>query len=133
MSITMRGGPGFKGCPAVDWRILCETGEIRVTCTGLALQMGNQGSKIEVFDYVKDEVEVVGYEDEFDAKSVVREGLEDEMLNQEPTKRADMVWRNMARLYDAISRGGKDSRLCDFETAMRRQEFLEKMLEGKHF
>jgi hypothetical protein len=88
---------------------------------------GDQGSKIQVVDYAKDEVEVVNYEDEFDRKAVVKRRLEDAQLNQQPTKRADMVWRNLAKSYGAIAKGETDSRLCDFETAMRRQEILEKM------
>jgi hypothetical protein len=141
MSISMRGGPGFKGLPAVDWRILCQTGEIKITADGLALQMGPQGAKIEVFDYVSGEVTEVGYKDEFDengfGERVGEEGKKDEMLNMEPTKRADEVWKNVGRLYAAIARSdatiGNEAGLVSFETAVKRQVFLESMLAGKHY
>lgn len=137
ISITLRGGAPFKGQPAVDWRILCSDGEIRITSNGLALQMGHQDAKIEVFDFASEEVEVVGYEDDLDEHPLAKKSLTDAMLNNEPTKQADQVWRNVARLYAAVARGekpGKDgSVLLGFETAVRRQEVLELMLAGKHF
>jgi hypothetical protein len=136
ISIAMRGGPAFKGSPAIDWRILCQNGEIKITCTGLALQMGNQGAKIGVFDYLKDEVEEVAYVDEYDSHEIGKRDLKDEQLNSEPTKQADQVWRNVGRVYAAIARGedpGSNSALVDFETPVRRQEFIEKMMAGKHY
>jgi predicted dehydrogenase len=136
ISITMRGGPGFKGSPAVDWRILCQNGEIKITCTGLALQMGNQAAKIEVFDYGTGEVEEVVYVDEFDEHPIAKNYLADAQLNNEPTKQADQVWRNVGRIYEAIAKGETPescSALVDFETAMRRQEFIEKMMAGRHY
>jgi len=99
--------------------------------------MGHQDAKIEVFDYGTKEVEVVGYEDDLDEHPLAKKSLEDKMLNNEPTKQADQVWRNVARLYAAVARGEKpgenESVLLGFETAVRRQEVLEVMLAGKHF
>lgn len=136
----MRGGPAFKGCPALDWRILCEAGEIRITADGLALQMGPQGAKIEVFDYLSGEVVDVRHMDEFDGgvMEVRKEGMQDEALNMEPTKRADEVWKNIGRLYNAIAESGtlaenEAGGLVNFETAVKRQALLEKMLAGKHY
>lgn len=98
--------------------------------------MGNQGAKIEVFDYGSGEVEEVGFVDEFDGHEISRKNLADEQLNNEPTKQAEQVWRNVGRIYAAIARGERpesNSALVDFETAVRRQEFIEKMMAGKHY
>lgn len=133
VNIAMRGGPAFKYTPAIDWRILCQSGEIRFTADVLAIQIRPQNAKIEVFDYVSGEVTHVEYKDELDAKNEVEE---DAMLNMEPTKRVDEVWKNVARIYAAIARDdkpGEGTGLVGFDTAVKRQVFLQRMLAGKHY
>jgi hypothetical protein len=131
-NISMRGGKPFKGSPALDWRILGKTGEIRLTARAIALQMGDQEGKIELYDYATDEVTVIPYTDELQ-EALKKEIPHDELLNQEPSKQADMVWRNVGRLYAAIAKGetpGENgSRLLDFEGAVRRHELLEKLIK----
>ena len=69
--------------------------------------MGNQGAKIEVFDYATGEVEEVAYVDEFDEHAISKRNLADDMLNNEPTKQADQVWRNVGRILCCNCEGGE--------------------------
>jgi hypothetical protein len=65
----MRGEPGFKGSPTLDWRIHGETSEIKVSCMGLALQMGGRQGKIDIFDYASNQVEQVSNTDDLSSMS----------------------------------------------------------------
>ncbi|KAK8092530.1 hypothetical protein PG999_014729 [Apiospora kogelbergensis] len=104
--------PPFKGTPALDWRILGSKGELRVTASGVFLQIGYPDQKIEFFDASADQVTEVS----------VQTDKWDETLPQPAG--------NVARVYELIAGDaeGKKS-LCSFEDAIERHRFLES-LEG---
>ncbi|KAK8127203.1 oxidoreductase [Apiospora sp. TS-2023a] len=106
---TLRGGAPFKGTPALDWRILGTKGELRVTASGVFLQIGYPDQKIEFFDSAADQVtEVPIKADEWDKLPIPA--------------------RNVARVYEGIAGDIKAKQhLCDFDDAIERHRFLHSL------
>lgn len=105
MTINYRGGSTFPGTPALDWRIQCENGEVRVTSSSWSLNVGRPDTKIELWDGEKVAVEEVQVEaDEWD-ELPVQAG-------------------NIARMYEAFRKG---KWVPDFGWAVKRHEVLEEM------
>ncbi|KAK8079432.1 hypothetical protein PG997_007250 [Apiospora hydei] len=104
---TLRGGSPFKGVPSLDWRILGTKGELRITASGVFLQIGYPDQKIEFFDAAADTVaEVPIQTDEWDA--------------------LPMPARNVARVYEGIAGDAEAKKLlCGFEDAVEKHRFLE--------
>jgi len=111
VSMSLRGDKNFKGQPAMDWRIYGSTGEIRITCSGMLLQMGYEDEKIEVYDFATDALETVA----------IRVPPAEAELERLP-----MAARNVGRVYEAIAKG-ETGVLCDFEGAVKRHEFIHEM------
>lgn len=106
---TLRGGAPFKGAPALDWRILGTKGELRVTASGVFLQIGYPDQKIEFFDAAADHVtEVPIKADEWDKLPIPA--------------------RNVARVYEGIAGDAEAKKhLCDFDDAIERHRFLDSL------
>lgn len=105
VTINYRGGSTFPGTPALDWRIQCENGEVRVTSSSWSLNVGRPDTKIELWDGEKVAVEEVQVEaDEWD-ELPVQAG-------------------NIARMYEAFRKG---KWVPDFGWAVKRHEVLEEM------
>ncbi|KAK8091310.1 NAD-P-binding protein [Apiospora phragmitis] len=104
---SLCGGAPFKGAPALDWRILGTKGELRVTASGVFLQIGYPDQKIDFFDSVADQVtEIPIQTDEWDKLPIPA--------------------RNVARFYEGIAGDEKAKKLlCGFEDAIERHRFLE--------
>ncbi|KAI8629729.1 NAD-binding Rossmann fold oxidoreductase family protein [Xylariaceae sp. FL1651] len=108
LSFSLRGGKHFKDSPGLDWRIYGETGEIRVTSPQAFLQIGHPDTKVQVYDFEKDEIEEVEVKkDEFD---------EGDKYGQ-PAK-------NVGRLYKGLAEGQVN---CSFEDAVLRHELIDAM------
>lgn len=106
LSYSLRGGPRFKNIPGLDWRIYGETGEIRITATGLFLNVGYSDLKVEVHNFENDTVEEVAMDrDEIDEIGELRA-------------------RNVARIYRELENGVIN---CTFEDAVARHEFIESL------
>lgn len=107
LSASILGGLPFKGTPGLEWRILGDRGEIRVTGPSMHIQLAGCTS-IEVHDFERDVVETVE----------LRDAMAEELRG--PLK------GNLAREYEALAAGGSGV-LCDFEGAVRRHELIEEI------
>lgn len=87
VDVRFRRGQPFKGSPGFEWIISGEKGEIKVSGPGPALQAWDTGFKIELYDFAKDEVRNISWEEEYS--------------NLPGTA------RNVARLYDAFATGDR--------------------------
>lgn len=104
LDVRYRRGQAFKGSPGFEWIITGESGEIRVSGPGPALQAWDNDFKIELYDFLKDEVQNVTWEEEHSKLSVPA--------------------RNVARLYNAFANGDQ-SLYADFNDAALRHAELE--------
>lgn len=107
VTILLRGGKPFKDTPTLDWRIYGETGELRLTSSGLAF---HPDPKLEVHTFLTDEVEVV------------------EIPSDSGFEELPAIARNTGRLYDAIARGD-GAHLTTFEDALKRHRFIDQLLK----
>ncbi|KAI9044670.1 Gfo/Idh/MocA family protein [Aspergillus affinis] len=105
-SATVRGGAPFKGSPGLVWSIYGEKGEIRILGPSAFIEVVSTTS-IELHNFDTDVVEQIE----------LKRGAFDEF---------SPMTRNVARVYEAIAAGDK-SRLCDFEGAVKRHEFIEEV------
>lgn len=109
LSASIVGGNSFKGTPGLEWRIVGERGEIRVTGPDTNIQVAGCTS-IEVHDTERDVVEAV------ELRDPLPQGLRGPLTG------------NVAREYEAIAAGGGGGGvLCDFEGAVRRHELIEEI------
>ena len=107
LSASIVGGPPFKGTPGLEWRILGERGEIRVTGPSTHIQLAGCTS-IDVHDLESGAVESVELCDD----------LAEELKG---------AWKgNVAREYEALAAGGSEV-LCSFEGAVKRHELIEEI------
>ena len=81
-----RRGQPFKGSLGFEWIVSGETGEIKVSGPGPALQAWDAGFKIDLYDFAKDEVRNVAWE-------------------EEGYPELPGTARNIARLYEAFATG----------------------------
>jgi hypothetical protein len=86
LSTYLRRGPGFKGTPGLDWRILGEKGEIRFTSSSLLFVAFEAQSQIEVQSFADNSVEKVEFGTHYD-------------------QLAPYSARNVAAVYDAFADG----------------------------
>ncbi|KAK7998412.1 hypothetical protein PG989_006452 [Apiospora arundinis] len=108
VQFTLHGGPAFKGTPALDWRVLGSKGELRITASGVFLQIGYPDQKIEFFDSAADKVTEVP----------IQTDKWDKLLPQPAG--------NVARVYELIAGDAEAKKsLCTFEDAIERHRFLE--------
>ncbi|KAJ5984808.1 hypothetical protein N7522_012004 [Penicillium canescens] len=105
-SATIRGGSPFKGSPGLEWRIYGEKGEIKITGPSAFIEIVGTNS-IQLHDFDTDEI----------VEIALKNGAFAEM---------DPIYRNLARVYEAIAAGDK-SLLCDFEDAVERHHFIEEI------
>lgn len=105
-SASLRGGMPFKGLPALQWFIDGEKGEIKIEGPSPFIGIASITS-FELHDFDTNEVEDIPF----------TEGAFAEM---------DPKPRNVGRIYEAIAAGDRRV-LCDFEAAVRRHEFIEKV------
>jgi predicted dehydrogenase len=107
LSIYLRNGQGFPNAPNLTWSILGTKGEIRVT-SGSALNLGLPNEKIEVFDYVKDAVEIVETEYAPEVKDL------------------PMFVGNVGMAYELFANGGTiEQGIVDFEQAVKLHQLLD--------
>ena len=102
LSVQFRRGQPFKDSPGLVWYIHGEKGEIRITASGPAIQVGRD-PKIEVHDFAKDEIESVSWESDDDLP---------------------LMARNVARMYEAFA-SGDERQYPDFEDAVVRHQMME--------
>jgi predicted dehydrogenase len=108
LSFSLRGGRPFKGQPGLDWRIYGSKAELRITASGLFLNVGSADIKVEIHDFEADTVEEIPLpKDEFEGK----EGF-------------GFSARNVARVYKALAKGENNA---TFEDAVERHEFIEQL------
>ena len=91
----------------MQWSIYGEKGEILITATGLALQIGYPDMAIKVHDFGSGKVEVVDFNAE-------------EKLGDLP-----FPGRNVGRVYDGIAHGRIARDIVTFEDAVERHAFIE--------
>lgn len=108
MSVHMRGGKGFKGTPALVWRIYGEKGEIRITAAAVLLQMGLYDAAVTVYDNSTDTVEVVN-------------------LPKDPYEHLPEWGRNVASLYNAFA---EEANYPTFDDAVERHRFIDRVCKG---
>jgi predicted dehydrogenase len=110
ISITMRQGRAFPDTPKFVWHILGTKGEIRITANApISLALG--GEKIEVFDYDKNEVEVV----EVEYGETVRE-------------LTSPFAKNIGAMYELYANDGSvDDGFVGFEEAVGMHRIIEKI------
>jgi predicted dehydrogenase len=109
ISVTVRGGKGFKDTPNLTWRIFGTKGEIRLTSV-TPLNIGFGGVKIELYDHEKDTVEVV------------------EVQYSEVTKDLSPFAKNIGLLYELFAKGGSvEDGFVDFEQALAMQRIIDRM------
>lgn len=101
-----RRGQPFKGALGFEWIISGETGEIKVSGPGPALQAWDAGFTIELYDFAKDEVRNVAWEEE------------------EGYPNLPGAARNVARLYEAFA-AGNPNLYPDFDNAALRHAEIE--------
>lgn len=112
-NFALRRGLPFKDTPGLDWRIYCLKGEIRLTLPTESLWLA-KGVKMEVYRFDSGEVEEVDFQHALGPEDVATTfGL------QAP---AD----NVARIYDAFSRGETDRHL-DFQRSLKWARFVREM------
>ncbi|KAI0391183.1 NAD-binding Rossmann fold oxidoreductase family protein [Xylariaceae sp. FL0594] len=129
ISYVLRGGPPFKDTPDLDWRILGEKGELRITSSNSMLQIGRDDTKIEFHSHLNGgEVSEVKLTAEGIGAAVGWDFAKTEAL--------PLQARNVARVYEDIASsilgGGIESesvssRLCTFVDAVERHRFLESL------
>ncbi|EXJ69776.1 uncharacterized protein A1O5_06847 [Cladophialophora psammophila CBS 110553] len=107
LSYTMRAGPAFKDTPGLDWRIYGSKGEIRITAPTPFMQMGYDGTKIEVYGFASDRVEEVA----------VGKGEFEDLLPS--------AARNVAIVYRELAQNRES---CTFEEALE----LHKLIDGMY-
>jgi predicted dehydrogenase len=112
LSLNLRGGPQFKGTPALDWRIYGSDAEIRITSSSPVLEFELPGMTIQIHDFATDTVEDVP------------------MPTDHLTKLGPMS-SNTGRLYDDIYEGWEKKthsrRVLDFEESVKIQELIDHM------
>lgn len=121
-SVHMRGGMPFKDSPALLWRIYCEQGEIRLTGQLPFMGIADKDIKIEVHDAKTDKVETV------DSKPAHGDEAYKNLEKKEPIYGKHEA-QNVARLYDAFSKGEKE-KYADFEGAVVRQRMIDEMYKS---
>jgi hypothetical protein len=100
-----RGGQQFPGTPVVDWRVIGEKGELRLTAPSWNLNVSLPDTKLEVFDTTTGAVESINLDkDQWDSLPV----------------RAHTI----ARMYEAYR---LKEWYPDFDWAVKRHEMIDEM------
>ncbi|KAI9834416.1 MAG: hypothetical protein M1819_003027 [Sarea resinae] len=113
LSLYMRGGPIFKGEPALAWHIHGQTGEIKVSQSGPFLSMETPDLKVEVHDFETDRLEVI------DWRSGVKDAVKD---LQNPAQ-------NVGRLYEAFADGNWEG-YKDWQHALLRHKLIDEVFKS---
>ena len=106
LSVYQRGGPAFRGTPGLDWRIYCETGEIRVTVERSYPHLANDGIIIELHDHAKDTTREVN--EEIDVQRLTQNHVS-------PVAEVEMI-------YEAFAVGDG---YAEWSEALQRHEMLD--------
>jgi predicted dehydrogenase len=107
VNFQWHGGKPFPGTPGADWRILGEKGELRLTTSSYALNVGRPDTKLGLFDTTTGVLESVTTDkDQWDSL---------------PTPA-----QNIARLYEAYRLKGW---YPDFEWAVKRHEMIDELFQ----
>lgn len=120
ISVHARGGEPFPGTPALEWRIQGSKGELRVTSKYSSLNVGGDGTKVELWTMDG------GGEDENrngEGKVEVLEPERDEW-GMDEKKGFGREVGNIARLYEAYRKG---EWVPDFGWAVERHDLIEEM------
>ena len=125
----MRGGRNFPGAPGMEWRIYGKTGEIRVVCPGHFLHMGFPGpeSKVDRFTYPGDGDYFMDMK--FEVHDFGTGNVEKVVLKKDEWDELRRESQNSARIWEAFAKG-EEGEYATFEDALKRQIFLEKIIEG---
>lgn len=118
-SVHMRGGMPFKDSPALLWRIYSDLGEIRLTAPMPFLWIADKDVTIELHDWQTDKVERI------DVKPAEGDRAFDELEKEKPAY-SKYEAQNVARLYEAFSKGQKE-KYADFEGALIRHKMIDEM------
>ncbi|KAF2804357.1 NAD-P-binding protein [Mytilinidion resinicola] len=111
LSYHLRGGKAFAGTEGMLWRIYGETGEIQIKGPSPSVQIGNNGTKIEVQDISTRKVEEITLEqDEWD-----------KLPGSAP---------NVARMYEVFA-DKKTSEYPDWEEAVIRHRLVDELYRGE--
>ena len=109
LDVRYRRGQPFKGSTGFEWIITGEVGEIKLSGPGPSLQAADMAYKLEWYDFEKDEVVNVDWE----------EGYPD----------LPAPARNVGRLYDLFAKGD-EALYPSFDDAVLRHSELETVLQS---
>jgi hypothetical protein len=107
VNFQWHGGKAFPGAPVVDWRIVGEKAELRLTTSSFGLNVGRPDTKIELFDPATGAVETIAVEkDQWDSLPIPA--------------------HNIARLYEAYR---LKEWYPDFNWAVKRHEVIDTLFK----
>lgn len=107
VTFQWHGGKAFPGTTAVDWRIIGEKAELRLTTSSWTLNVGSPRTKIELFDAATGVVEIIAIEkDQWDSLLIPAQ--------------------NIARLYEAYR---LKKWYPDFNWAVKRHEVIDTLFK----